>query len=210
MPVCQESGVLLWRGALFRIGKHGGHVAGPTEIFQQHHAHQRLDRDLNYWRACGTRQSTGVRGRLPRRHRAPLYLLPMLMRALFGEHLTALRAEIAPHVARTVAFFLAACRQGGIGWTKRQRRQKQGSRTCFVSCCKSHRSRPAVFLFRYSRRAAPSSSPTWRRASRRALRCGQPACSAQWRRRHGSGELPCMQRRFPAASCHLPKQAPVR
>ena len=145
MPVCQESGVLLWRGALFRTGKHGGHVAGPTEIFQQHHAHQRLDRDLNYWRACGTRQSTGVRGRLPRRHRAPLYLLPMLMRALFGEHLTALRAEIAPHVARTVAFFLAACRQGGIGWTKRQRRQKQGSRTCFVSCCKSHRSRPAVF-----------------------------------------------------------------
>jgi AcrR family transcriptional regulator len=129
---------------------------------------------LNYWRACGTRQSTGVRGRLPRRHRAPLYLLPMLMRALFGEHLTALRAEIAPHVARTVAFFLAACRQGGIGWTKRQRRQKQGSRTCFVSCRKSHRSRPAVLLFRYPRRAAPSSSPTWRRASRRALRCGQP------------------------------------
>ena len=42
-------------------------------------------------------------------------LLPMLMRALFGEHLTALRAEIAPHVARTVAFFLAACRQGAIG-----------------------------------------------------------------------------------------------
>ena len=76
----------------------------------------------------------------------------MLMRALFGEHLTALRAEIAPHVARTVAFFLAACRQGGIGWTKPQRRQKQGSRTCFVSCCKSHRRRPGVLLFRYPRR----------------------------------------------------------
>ena len=44
-----------------------------------------------------------------------LILLPMLMRALFGERLTALRAEIAPHVARTVAFFLAACRQGGVG-----------------------------------------------------------------------------------------------
>jgi hypothetical protein len=58
--------------------------------------------------------------------------------------------------------------------------------------------------------AAPSPSPNWRRASRRALRCGQPACSGQWRRRHGSGELPCMQRRFPAASCHLPKQAPDR
>jgi hypothetical protein len=55
--------------------------------------------------------------------------------------------------------------------------------------------------------AAPSPSPNWRRASRRALRCGQPACSGQWRRRHGSGELPCMQRQFLAASCHLPKQA---
>src|SRR5205807_8762036 len=82
------------------------------------------------------------------RHFIELSLLPMVMRALFGEYLTAPRTEIAPHVARTVAFFLAACRQGGIGWTKRQRRQKQGSRTCFVSCCKSHRSRPAVFLFR--------------------------------------------------------------
>jgi hypothetical protein len=55
--------------------------------------------------------------------------------------------------------------------------------------------------------AAPSPSPNWRRASRRALRCGQPACSGQWRRRHGSGELPCMQRQFLAASCHVPKQA---
>ena len=44
-----------------------------------------------------------------------LILLPMLMRALFGEDLAALRAEIGPHVARTVAFVLAACRQGGIG-----------------------------------------------------------------------------------------------
>ena len=49
------------------------------------------------------------------RHFLDLILLPMLMCALFGERLTALRAEIAPHVARTVAFFLAACRQGGIG-----------------------------------------------------------------------------------------------
>jgi AcrR family transcriptional regulator len=48
-------------------------------------------------------------------HFIELILLPMLMRALFGERLTALRAEIAPHVARTVAFFLAACRQGGLG-----------------------------------------------------------------------------------------------
>jgi len=41
-----------------------------------------------------------------------LVILPLIMRALFGEQLEALRAEIAPHVARTVAFFLAACRNG--------------------------------------------------------------------------------------------------
>jgi AcrR family transcriptional regulator len=44
-----------------------------------------------------------------------LIVLPMLIRALFGEDLAALRAEIGPHVARTVAFVLAACRHGGIG-----------------------------------------------------------------------------------------------
>jgi len=44
-----------------------------------------------------------------------LIVLPVLTRALFGEDLTALRAEIGPHVARTVAFFLAACRYGGVG-----------------------------------------------------------------------------------------------
>ncbi len=49
------------------------------------------------------------------RHFVEMIVLPMLMRALFGEDLTALRAEIGPHVARTVAFFLAACRQGGVG-----------------------------------------------------------------------------------------------
>jgi AcrR family transcriptional regulator len=43
-----------------------------------------------------------------------LILLPMLVRALFGEDLKALRAEIEPHVARTVAFFLAACTQGAV------------------------------------------------------------------------------------------------
>ena len=47
-------------------------------------------------------------------HFIQLTMLPMLMRALFGERLTVLRAEIATHVARTVAFFLAACRHGGI------------------------------------------------------------------------------------------------
>jgi hypothetical protein len=39
-------------------------------------------------------------------------VLPMLMRALFGEDLAGLRAEIEPHAARSVAFFLAAC---GLG-----------------------------------------------------------------------------------------------
>jgi AcrR family transcriptional regulator len=42
-----------------------------------------------------------------------LVVLPMLMRALFGEDLAALRAEIEPHAARSVAFFLAACGSGG-------------------------------------------------------------------------------------------------
>ncbi len=37
---------------------------------------------------------------------------PMLLRALFGEDLAALRAEIGPHAARSVAFFLAACHCG--------------------------------------------------------------------------------------------------
>jgi hypothetical protein len=41
-------------------------------------------------------------------------VLPILMRALFGEDLRALPAEIGSHVGRTVAFFLAACRRGGV------------------------------------------------------------------------------------------------
>jgi len=43
-----------------------------------------------------------------------------------------------------------------------------------------------------SRRVAPAPSTVWRRASRRALRCGQPACAGQSRPRHGLGERPCM------------------
>ena len=38
-----------------------------------------------------------------------LVVLPMLVRALFGEDLAALRSEIEPHATRAVAFFLAAC-----------------------------------------------------------------------------------------------------
>jgi hypothetical protein len=44
-----------------------------------------------------------------------LVVLPMLMRALFGEDLAALRAEIEPHASRSVAFFLAACGQAPTG-----------------------------------------------------------------------------------------------
>jgi AcrR family transcriptional regulator len=43
-----------------------------------------------------------------------LVLWPILARALFGEKLKDLRAEVEPDVARSVAFFLAACRHGGI------------------------------------------------------------------------------------------------
>jgi hypothetical protein len=39
---------------------------------------------------------------------------PIIFRALFGEKRETLRAEIAAHVARRVAFFLAACRHGGV------------------------------------------------------------------------------------------------
>jgi hypothetical protein len=36
-----------------------------------------------------------------------LILLPQLLRALSGEHLKTLQAEIGPHVSQRVAFFLA-------------------------------------------------------------------------------------------------------
>jgi AcrR family transcriptional regulator len=44
-----------------------------------------------------------------------LVLMPLIVRALFGEKLEALRAEIGPHVAHTVKLFLAACRHDGVG-----------------------------------------------------------------------------------------------
>lgn len=43
-----------------------------------------------------------------------LIVLPLIMRALSGENLDLLREGIGQHVAERVAFFLAACRQGGI------------------------------------------------------------------------------------------------
>ena len=40
-------------------------------------------------------------------------MLPLVVRALFGEKRKSLQAEVGPHVARSVAFFLAACRNNG-------------------------------------------------------------------------------------------------
>jgi AcrR family transcriptional regulator len=40
-------------------------------------------------------------------------LLPIMLRALFGEDRTSLEAEMGPQVARSVDFFLAACRHDG-------------------------------------------------------------------------------------------------
>ena len=39
---------------------------------------------------------------------------PLVARALYGEKLKVLHAEIEPHVASSVAFFIAACRHGGV------------------------------------------------------------------------------------------------
>jgi AcrR family transcriptional regulator len=43
-----------------------------------------------------------------------LIILPLLIRALLGEKLEQLQAEIKPHVARSVTFFLAAAMHGGV------------------------------------------------------------------------------------------------
>ena len=43
-----------------------------------------------------------------------LVVMPLFLRALFGEKRKSLQAEIGPHVARSVGFFLAACRNGGV------------------------------------------------------------------------------------------------
>ena len=43
-----------------------------------------------------------------------LVVVPFLLRALFELNPKTLQAEIGPHVARNVAFFLAACRHGGV------------------------------------------------------------------------------------------------
>src|SRR5690242_20730852 len=43
-----------------------------------------------------------------------LVFKPMMIRALFGEKLETLRGQIEDHVASRIAFFLAACRHGGV------------------------------------------------------------------------------------------------
>jgi AcrR family transcriptional regulator len=43
-----------------------------------------------------------------------LVVVPLLLRALFETDVEVLREEIDPHVARNVAFFLAACRNAGV------------------------------------------------------------------------------------------------
>jgi AcrR family transcriptional regulator len=43
-----------------------------------------------------------------------LVAMPLILRALFGEKLKLLHAEIEPHVRSSVAFFLTACRYGGV------------------------------------------------------------------------------------------------
>jgi AcrR family transcriptional regulator len=43
-----------------------------------------------------------------------LVVLPLFIRALHGEKLKVLHAEIGPHVARSVVFFVAACRHDGV------------------------------------------------------------------------------------------------
>ena len=48
------------------------------------------------------------------RHFLDLVAVPLLLRALFEVNLKTLDAEIDAHVARSVPFFLAACRNGGV------------------------------------------------------------------------------------------------
>ena len=45
---------------------------------------------------------------------ADLILLPIMLRALFGGDLAALRAQIGLHISQSVAFFLAACGYGKV------------------------------------------------------------------------------------------------
>ena len=66
---------------------------------------------------CGTSGASPAfsqDGTTAARYFLDLIVLPLFMRALAGERLETLHAEIGPHVSQRVAFFLAACRNGGI------------------------------------------------------------------------------------------------
>ena len=54
-----------------------------------------------------------------------LVALPMLFRALFEVDLKMLEAEIEAHVARSVAFFLAACRNSGTSSVSQDHRKRR-------------------------------------------------------------------------------------
>jgi len=65
---------------------------------------------------CGTFKASpefGQNGTIAAQYFLDLIVLPLFMRALSGESLETLHAEIGTHVTERVAFFLAACRQNG-------------------------------------------------------------------------------------------------
>jgi AcrR family transcriptional regulator len=57
-----------------------------------------------------------------------MVVLPILMRALFGESTDALRAHIAPHVLESVEFFLAACRAAPVAREAREANERAAGR----------------------------------------------------------------------------------
>jgi hypothetical protein len=71
------------------------------------------------------------------------------------------------------------------------------------------RGRAGALFYSGIRGAEPQSTAS-RRASLRALQCGQPAYGGQGRRLHGLGERLCMRRQSPAASYRLPGRGPDR
>ena len=65
-----------------------------------------------------------------------LVVVPMLLRGLFEDKVEIVEAEIGPHVARSVGFFLAACRNGGeliIKETAARPKQKPGDAVAIIS-----------------------------------------------------------------------------
>jgi hypothetical protein len=75
----------------------------------------RVLREIAQSDELGTRPAFAPQ-RLPTTARSflDLVVVPILLRALFEQNLEALRPEIGPHVASSVAFFLTACRSGEV------------------------------------------------------------------------------------------------